>query len=88
VIYSPMAMKKLVVETFLSKKDFYHPIAAKMLAVDLMVSMEKENTDIEIEQEDKKNAIKYSHVMSSNMISMTMMTLACLAGILALRRRK
>lgn len=80
--------EKLAVETFLSKKDFYHPIAAKMLAVDLMVSMEKENTDTEIEQEDKKNAIKYFHVMSSNMISMTMMTLACLAGILALRRRK
>jgi leukotriene-A4 hydrolase len=37
-LYHSSMGKKLAVDTFLKNKDFYHPICAKMIAVDLCVS--------------------------------------------------
>eukprot|EP00592_Proboscia_alata_P015798 CAMPEP_0194394050 /NCGR_PEP_ID=MMETSP0174-20130528/123639_1 /TAXON_ID=216777 /ORGANISM="Proboscia alata, Strain PI-D3" /LENGTH=760 /DNA_ID=CAMNT_0039189805 /DNA_START=47 /DNA_END=2329 /DNA_ORIENTATION=+ len=84
----------LAVKTFVSKKDFYHPIAAKMLAVDLKISVEKGNHHVQGEQEEEntqkvdQNTIKVFHDISSNKILIAIVIITGFAGIFALRRRK
>mmetsp|Transcript_21845 Transcript_21845/g.27840 ORF Transcript_21845/g.27840 Transcript_21845/m.27840 type:complete len:117 (-) Transcript_21845:71-421(-) len=48
-LFATESGKQIAVQTFLDNKDFYHPIAAKMLAGDLGATVSEESNETESE---------------------------------------
>ena len=73
-LYQSESGKELAKETFEANYDFYHPIAAKMLSVDLGVSLESEG-----ERRDQTNKWIYAGLSISIVAGF---------GMILMRRRR
>ena len=81
--------RKIAIDVFLRNRDFYHPIAAKLIASDLLLPVTEENTeeisgqDV-IEEGDDGKKVWWNDESSRNLYQICMVTLALSIGSIVL----